>query len=802
MKRVRSFAQFAVILMWSVAAEAQWALNGAPVCTAAYYQEIPQIVPDGSGGSVIAWVDNRGATYDIYVQRLDANGDALWAANGVPICTAGGAQTGVQLVAAGSGGAIITWYDYRSVNYSDIYVQKIDGAGVVQWTANGVALCTDGNNQQYPQLVADGSGGAIVAWADGRGAGYDIYAQRIDANGAVMWTTDGIAICTAASTQFNQTLVADGAGGSIITWQDLRASDYDVYAQRVSSAGSVQWAVGGVAVCVATSHQQSPQSIDDGAGGAIITWADARSGTNDVYAQRINGSGVAQWTANGIAVSSMSADQMEPRLVTDGGGGAIIAWSDRRSGVNDIYAQRMSGSGAALWIANGVVVSAATGIQEHPRIVAVDVGRAVIAWNDDRNGGYDIYAQKLGTDGAGLWSADGASVSVTNGTKVNPAIASDGIGGAVVTWQDRRTATDDVYAQRMERNGYWGYPAPVIADVRDVPGDQGGFVDLAWYASRLDPYPEELIDEYTVWRGISHGAAELMAHDEALLLDDIAKIDRASEKPIIRVESTAAGAEYFWMLIATVNAYHLGSYAEVVPTLFDSTAVCDEYHYFQVIAHINSTGRYWISTPDSGRSVDNLAPAPPAGLAGEQKYQPAGLQLSWSRNGEADLDHYAVYRGTNVDFVPGLSNFVASPMDTICFVGDSGWNAGYYYKVSALDIHGNESSFALLAPSDVAGVDMPTTPDKYCLAQNVPNPFNPMTTITFDLATTGRVGLTIFDLSGRLVCVLLDDERPAGRHQARWDGTSGDGRQMASGTYFCRMEAGSFRETRRMTLVR
>ena len=70
-----------------------------------------------------------------------------------------------------------------------------------QWTADGVALCTAANDQINPQIVSDGSGGAIITWQDYRGGNYDIYAQRVNASGAVQWTADGVAVCTAAYDQ-------------------------------------------------------------------------------------------------------------------------------------------------------------------------------------------------------------------------------------------------------------------------------------------------------------------------------------------------------------------------------------------------------------------------------------------------------------------------------------------------------------------------------------------------------------------------------------------------------------------------
>ena len=214
---------------------------------------------------------------DIYAQRVNSAGEVQWTADGVAISTAADNQVGPQLISDGSGGAIITWQDDRSGN-CDIYAQRVNSAGAVQWTADGVAISTAANNQQSPQLISDGSGGAIITWQDYRsGTSCDIYAQRVNSAGAVQWTADGVAISTAAIDQFNPQLISDGSGGAIITWQDYRSGNYDIYAQRVNSAGAVQWTADGVAICTAANSQDSPQLISDNSGGAIITWSDDRS---------------------------------------------------------------------------------------------------------------------------------------------------------------------------------------------------------------------------------------------------------------------------------------------------------------------------------------------------------------------------------------------------------------------------------------------------------------------------------------------------------------------------------------------
>ena len=88
------------------------------------------------------------------------------------------------------------------------------------------------------------------------------------------------------------------------------------------------------------------------------------------------------------------------------------------------------------------------------------------------------------------------------------------------------------------------------------------------------------------------------------------------------------------------------------------------------------------------------------------------------------------------------------------------------------------------------------------LDQNHPNPFNPSTTISFSLSTPSHVSLRIYDASGRYIRTLIDEPCDAGRHEERWDGRDESGRELSSGIYFCRIEAGALSETRKMVLLR
>ena len=400
MKTLISIVLLMIILCISGQTYAAWssdpAVNNA-ISTAANDQRYPFTASDGNGGAIIIWQDFRsGAGSDIYAQRIDANGDVLWTADGVPISTAANSQYSPTIVSYVNGGAIVTWYDWRSGTNFDIYAQRIDANGNVLWTADGVPISTAANSQERPAIVSDGNGGAIITWYDSRSSNYDIYAQRIDANGNVLWTADGVAISIADGWQSYPTIVSDGSGGAIITWNDGRSGNGDIYAQRIDANGNVLWTTDGVAISTAANSQSSPFIVSDGNGGAIITWYDYRSGANfDIYAQRINTNGVVQWTADGVPISTAANSQERPTIASDGSGGAIITWYDYRSGNYDIYAQRIDTDGNVLWTADGVSISIAVNSQYAPTIVGDGIGGAIITWEDARSGNFDIYAQRI-----------------------------------------------------------------------------------------------------------------------------------------------------------------------------------------------------------------------------------------------------------------------------------------------------------------------------------------------------------------------------------------------------------------------
>lgn len=422
------------ILLFNTAVFSQWSSNSAvnnPICTVPFLQNQQVAISDGSGGAIIAWADKRSGT-------------------GV------GAEQ----------------------EFTDIYAQRINAAGVLQWLANGVPICTVAGRQHLPAIISDNNGGAIISWSDERNSATnnnDIYAQKINSSGIVQWSSNGVSICTKINAQSNSAIASDGNGGAIITWEDRRnAIDDNIFAQSINSMGITQWNLDGILVCNATNNQKNPQIIATETGQSIIVWEDSRiaNAVYDIYALKINNGGGNAWggaATNGVAICTASDNQLEPKLVSDGNFGAIITWYDRRNGLDyNIYAQKINANGIIPWLSvggQGIAICLATGNQSQPQICADATNGAIITWDDTRQSPTesDIYIQRITTNGGVLWGVDGSGVITTAGNQLFPAIISNGDSGAIVSWTDYRNgANADVYCQQFDSSGFAQWSGNII----------------------------------------------------------------------------------------------------------------------------------------------------------------------------------------------------------------------------------------------------------------------------------------------------------------------------------------------------
>ena len=432
-------------------ASAQWIPDGTPVCTELSHQYEPCIVSDGSGGAIIAWVDLRNGNNNIYAQRIDADGNVQWLPNGNLIINSAGTVSNPVMIPDGAGGAIIAWEDQRNGN-GDIFAQRVASDGTIQWWVNAMAICTEAEFQGRQAIASDGAGGAIITWMDYRSSNYDVYAQRITASGVVQWTTNGIVVCATTGPQNYPDITSDGSGGAIIAWRDSRGTDADIYAQRINSAGVKQWAPDGVAICTASGSQGAVKIASDGAGGGIMVWLDNRSPFAGVYVRKVDLGGLPRWTADGVRICS-DLNRRNPQIISDGAGGAITCW-DGPGRLPEpwywqwgIFASKINSVAVIQWGVEGVDVyqdgqHGTDFYLDDAQLVSDGAGGAIITWSDDRYS-RGIHAQRVNSSGDILWGTDGKDICMADNDQGNPQLISDGATGAIITWDDQRTPANE-----------------------------------------------------------------------------------------------------------------------------------------------------------------------------------------------------------------------------------------------------------------------------------------------------------------------------------------------------------------------
>jgi len=483
------------VLVTPSPAHSQWIENGAPVCTAPYVQEDPASVSDGAGGAIIVW-SHINTQRDIFAQRIDGDGIPLWTLNGVAVCAASGEQLDPAITSDGAGGAIIVWEDNRSTN-TIIFAQRIDADGNPLWTADGIPICLVETRQINPSIVADGAGGAVIACQDYRNGNVsDVYAQRLDAGGDYMWGP-GTLVSTVQGmwNKVNPRLVSDGTGGAFFVWSATNIDSWPLlHRARVDDSGVVRWRA---YISGPFPAGYGSPAITSCPAGAIIVWSESREDESQsvIYAEKFDTSGAELWRYPEwmwplrhikVATSPLSFSQGKSQVIPDGSGGAIVTWIERGK-TYDIYmkyifARRLNADGDTLWAPYGNPACTVFGEKGDVRLVGDGSGGAVITWHDSRGSDADIYAQSIDSNGIIKGPAEGIMVCSEVRDQIVPCITGNGAGGAIIAWEDDRPDWfTDIYAHQVE------YDGTVETELLSwsVSSD-GAVVRIAWALSSIE----------------------------------------------------------------------------------------------------------------------------------------------------------------------------------------------------------------------------------------------------------------------------------------------------------------------------
>jgi len=433
-----------------------WPVGGVRVSPSGVSSQLGKVAPDGDGGVIVAYAHNVGVD-SLVVTKVNASGAIEWGP--VEICPSVNGPSDHVITADGAGGAVLAWEDRRAGGDPVIYAQRINGSGTTLWAEGGIPVCSLAGWYVSPIIAPDGAGGAVIAWRCPSPNEPRLRAQRLLANGAVApgWNEDsGTAICAVpGESASDHTIAADGSGGAILAWTDGRAGSTDsIYANRVGGDGSILWAVNGIEVASDDEVEFREASIvSDGSGGAVIAYHERTWYTeeNRIHARRINGAGQAQWDSVLCAVAP--PDHLKwTWSASDGAGGAVVAWHQKPpgggSGSMDVYARRVDAGGNPLWPDCGVRVSTLGDVGTSEVSIAADGGGgAILTWHD-RTDSFYVLAQHLDGAGNALWQAGGLDLDPGADHPFGPVVTPDGHGGGLFAWEGDCSVWC-VYAQRI-----------------------------------------------------------------------------------------------------------------------------------------------------------------------------------------------------------------------------------------------------------------------------------------------------------------------------------------------------------------
>ncbi len=473
-----------MILEWGAGYE------GVLICNTTGQQIQPRLTEDGFGGAVVSWIDI--ADMDMYIQRLDDQGQILWGdLDGFVISDCPGYQEGNIIRMLNDERVVIAYSDKRSGS-PGLYYQIFeidDGQLAPNMVEDGVEIIFgidfDAKEPGIGSLVVDEF--AVFGWIDKRFApfGTHVYVQKVDyETGDILWQKNGVSLTPGFSNAIHDQEVVDmdsvrftydEDGNLYAAWQDRRYINYNnIAAQKLDPTGNGTQLWTDVGILIAedgtSNEQQRPFILTDGEGGAFIVY-DRADNTyyHQLYIQHIDGQGERVPAFNtgeipGVAITDVAADHFLESLAKFEDGSILIVYNRNIGYVgdlnyaHDLFAQRISTDGELLWGANGVTLSEGEGYQFHASVAHISTG-FVIVWEDTRRGApiSDIYGQVLSNDGTKLWAEvngrrlieeDNAQYAISAGS-ANPTV-----NDFWIAWEDSRIGDDqNIYVQRYLADG-------------------------------------------------------------------------------------------------------------------------------------------------------------------------------------------------------------------------------------------------------------------------------------------------------------------------------------------------------------
>jgi hypothetical protein len=439
----------------ATAMTAQWSTDPANplvICNAANGQAKVQAFSDGSTGWYALWLDDRldGTTTAVYGQHMDEAGQATWTPNGKALVSfSGGDIPEFACAPLGDGNLLVAYIRHTVAGGAQdtLSAMAFDANGDPAWNTSTV-ITYAGTILGVGNITAITTpGGAYIGWYDTYfGGSNGVNVTRITNDGALPWGVDGYAVPNASYGPFE--IHGDYADGLIVQWRTGNGSGAHLFAMRVDTSGVNVWPANVQTSAGSGGLNYGFGSTLDGAGAQLTAFVDM---PHLIVMARLDTTGALTFSPSPVPVCTFSSDQDSPSLVVNDGY-TFVAWTDNRppASYRDLYLQKFDANGVAQWTADGVpAIQTNTYIPTSGLVPSTD--GAVIATMDGNLFGF--CAMRVLTDGTQDWPSPTAFCTPS----FNPCYAdqvklADGAGGVVAFWSNQT----DVYAARIYENGELG----------------------------------------------------------------------------------------------------------------------------------------------------------------------------------------------------------------------------------------------------------------------------------------------------------------------------------------------------------
>ncbi len=430
----------------------------------------PKISSGPYGHVYVAWIDTRNGLSDIYFNYSSDYG-ATWQSTDLRLDRGGRSSSKPKISSDSIGHVYVTWYDTRN-GLSDIYFNYSSDYGAT-WQSTDLLLDTGGALSYYPEISSDSSGHVYVTWYDHRNMNRDIYFNYSSDYGVTWQSTDLRLDTDGpgAAQSYHPQISRDSTGHVYVTWYDMRNGLSDIYFNYSSDYGatwqSTDFRLDTDTPGAATSAY--PQLICDSNGRVYVTWLDGRNGASDIYFNYSSDYG-ATWQFTDLRLDTDTAGAAEsgyPEVSSAPYGHVYVTWYDGRNGERDIYFNYSSDYGATWQPTDIRLDTDMPGAAQSyiPQISSNPNGLVYVTWQDNRNGLDDVYFNYSSDYGATWQPTDFRLDTDSSGAADSwwPQISSDSSGNAYIAWQDNRNGDFDIYFSLTESNRGCNYTNQVVS---------------------------------------------------------------------------------------------------------------------------------------------------------------------------------------------------------------------------------------------------------------------------------------------------------------------------------------------------